>query len=170
LSTTVHPQPQFAPAPAPKKRSGFKTFLIICAAIFTAGAIGIIALVALLGAAANEASKAIDKELANDKPKVVAEGAAFEHDGYQVAKGWSIGTDELGSPTIKDLRVTNVDHEVVSDDAPMFTFSLWQGKSNLVEIEASGRSIQQGESTTMDAYSTDNRLPKYTTVKVKDMW
>lgn len=147
-----------------------KKFLIIVAAICTAGVLGVVALVAMLGAAANSVDKSIKAEQANDRPHVVAEGAAFNHDGYAVAKGWKVTTDQFGYPAIKGLRVTNVGHATSTGDSPMFTFSLWRGKANVAEINATGRSIAKGQSTTLDASSLDKAKVAGTTIKVADLW
>lgn len=146
-----------------------KKFLIITGSILTAGVIGVIALVAMLGAAASSVSTSLDKEAKADRPSVVAEGAAFTHDGYKVAKGWTLGTDEFGYPQIKGLRVTNVGHSA-EKDTPMFTFSLWKGHNNVAEVDALGRQIAKGQSTTMDASSLDKAKVTGVTIKVADVW
>ena len=153
--------------PPKKKRTFLKVFLALCAF----GAVCVIGLIALLSAAFSGADDAIKKEEANNKPLTVAEGAAFQHDGYKVAKGWKVSGDGIGGVTIKGLKVTNVSHSA-TDDIPMFTFTLWQGKQNMAEIEADGRSLAKGQSSTMDGVSMDdtNGVPQYKTIKVADMW
>ena len=153
--------------PPKKKRTFLKVFLALCAF----GVVCIIGLIALLSAAFNGASDAIDKAEANNKPHVVAEGAAFTHDGYSVAQGWKVTGDGFGGVTIKGLKVTNVSHSA-TEDTPMFTFTLWQGKQNMAEIQADGKTLAKGQSSTMDAVSLDDThgVPHYQTVKVADMW
>jgi hypothetical protein len=156
-------------APPPKqKRTGLRLFLGVIAFGFTA----LVGMIALLGTAANEVSRSIEAEQATDMPFVVAEGKAFEHDGYRVAAGWTITSEKYAGLTITGLKVTNVDHETATDDIPMLTFSLWKGNQNLAEIGASGNALAKGQSTMMDSYSLSEtqKVPAYDAIKVKDMW
>jgi hypothetical protein len=156
-------------APPPKKtRTGLKIFL----GVIAFGFIALVGMIVLVGTAANEVSKSIEAEQANDKPFVVTEGKAFEHDGYRVAAGWKITSEKYTGLTITGLKVTNVDHSTATDDSPMLTFSLWKGNQNLVEIEASGNALAKGQSTMMDSYSLSEtqKVPAYDAIKVKDMW
>ena len=166
--TTTTTTTDYAARPPKKKRTGLKIFL----GLMAFGVIAIIAMMALLSTAANEVSKSIQAEQANDKPFVVTEGKAFEHDGYRVAAGWKITSEKYAGLTITGLKVTNVDHDTATDDSPMLTFSLWKGNQNLAEIEASGNALAQGQSTMMDSFSLSEtaKVPAYDAIKVKDMW
>ncbi len=146
-----------------------KKFLIVLGVLGTLSLVGIGGCAVLVGSAVDSVDKALDEEVANDKPVTVKEGEAFTHDGYKVDKGWTVG-QKYGSPVIKDLTVTNVDHEVVSDDYPLFTVTLWKGKQAAAEVEASGNAIQPGQSTPMDSYSMASKVPAFDTITVKDMW
>lgn len=136
------------------------------------GVVGMVILFNAVDDAVNEFDSSLAQEAVNDKPVVVTEGAAFEHDGYKVAAGWDVAPEQFGGMTITGLKVTNVDHATNAGDTPMFTFSLWKGHQNLAEIEASGNTLNKGESTKMDAFSTSNlnKVPAFDTIKVKDMW
>jgi hypothetical protein len=161
-----------------KKKGGFLKKLLVFGAVITALLIaGVAGCTALVGGAANEIDKEIKNEQSLDKPFDVAEGEAFSHDGYEVAAGWKVVPEKYGmGATITGLKVTNVDHEQSidgEDDTPMFTFTLWSGKENVTEIDASGRAIAQGQTTTMDAFSLDTDVkgvPAHDRVTVKDAW
>jgi hypothetical protein len=135
----------------------------------TAFSLGIWGATIVFGAV-NDAVNSLDSEVNNNAQVVVTEGAAFTHDGYAVAKGWKVATDEFGSTTIKGLTVTNVSHD--GDDTPMFTFALYKGDTVLGEIEANGNSLEHGKSSKMDAGTLDDMhgVPAFTKITVKDMW
>ena len=168
-NTTQQPQPQVVYV---QKKGGFlKKFLIFCAVMGALMIAGIAGCTALVGSAANEIDKEIQKEEALDHPVDVKDGAAFEHDGYAFAKGWTIAPDQFGDLTIKGLTVANESHEG-AEDTPMLTFTLWDGKQNVGTIEASGNAIAQGQTSKMEAYSLDSipRNADYTKVTVEDAW
>ena len=130
---------------------------------------------ALLGVAGNEVSKSIDKsisdEAANDKPVAVAEGAAFDHDGFATAKGWKVAPQEFGGVTIKGLSVTLEDDQDVSGGGrtALFTFRLYDGKTVVSEITCSSNEMQEGETTRMDCFSGETeKVGKWDTIKVAD--
>lgn len=123
---------------------------------------------AVLGAGINAADEAVSAEAENDKPRPVAVGKAFEHDDYQVASGWKVTKDALGSADIAGLKVTNT-HEVA--EVIQFTFTFVKGDQKLGEVECSAGELEAGQSAAMDCFSTDEGFPKgYTEVRVADMW
>jgi hypothetical protein len=135
---------------------------------FVLGVASIVIFYAVTAATVAAVDSAVKDEAANDKPVAVAEGAAFEHDGFAVAKGWDVTTDELGSPTITGLQVTNNDD---TSRSAQLTFTLVKGTENLAEIEASSNELEPGQSSKMDAFSTDNQMPKkWDEIRVADMW
>lgn len=125
---------------------------------------------AIFGAAVNEADKAINNETKNDTPTVVEEGAAFDHDGFAVAKGWNVKADQFGGATISGMKVTLKDDQgQTSGRTALLTFRLYQGKTVVSEIMCSGNSVQEGETTKMDCSSMDSgKLGKWDTIKVAD--
>ena len=128
---------------------------------------------AILGLAADSVDKAVNDESKNDKPSTVAEGAAFDHDGYAVAKGWKVAPEQFGGATIKNMNVTLEDDQGVSGGgrAAQFTFRLYNGAAVVTEIECSSNEMQEGESSKMDCFSLDSKkVGKYDTIKVADMW
>jgi len=134
------------------------------------GVIGMITLFTAVDDAVNGIDTSVSQETKNDTPAPVKEGAAFTHDGYKVAAGWKVASEQYGGLTIKHLKVTNVSHATDTGDTPMFTFSLWKGSENLAQIDASGNQLAKGETTKMDAYSDSSRtkVPAFDTIKVKD--
>jgi hypothetical protein len=125
---------------------------------------------ALLGAAVNEADKAVKKEQANDRPTTVTEGASFDHDGYTVAKGWSVAPEKFGGgATIKRLRVTLNDDQGTSGRSALFTFRLYRGNDVLSEIGCSSNEMQEGETSLMDCISMNSKkVIGWDTIKVAD--
>ena len=169
-STTQQPEPQVVYVE--KKKGGFlKKFLIFVAVMGGLMIAGIGGCAALVGGAANEIDKEMKAEAALDRPVDVTEGAAFEHDGYAFAKGWTIAPDQFGDLTLKGLTVANESHEG-AEDTPMLTFTLWDGKQNVGTIEATGNAIAQGQTSKMDALALDSipREADYNKVTVEDAW
>lgn len=97
---------------------------------------------AVLGAGLNAADEAIKKEEANDKPRAVAVGKAFEHDGYDVDGGWEVEKDALGSADITGLKVTNT-HD--SREVIQFTFTFVKGKEKLGEVQCNAGELEAGQ-------------------------
>jgi hypothetical protein len=145
-----------------------KTVLKIVVGILIATVIVIVGVVVLIGMAANEVSKEIEVEEANDKPTPVTVGKAFTHDGYKIEKGWKVATDELGSGTIQNLRVTNTKAESAT---PMLTFTFVNGSEKVAEIECNAGELEPKQSTKADCFSLSDSFPNnYTEVRVADMW
>lgn len=152
--------------PPPKKKHTVRNVLLIVVLLFVLFVAGCIALV---GKAANDVSKSIDKSLANDKPTTVAMGKAFTHDGYQVKAGWTLARDFAGDATIKGLTVTNTQSDG-SGRTALLTFRFYKGKQNLAEVQCTGKELQKGESGSMDCSSTDKFPTNFDAVKVADMF
>ncbi len=160
---------------APQKKSHTLRNVLLILALLTVLFVG--GCVVLIGTAANEVGKEIDKSLeeeaANDKPKTVTEGKAFEHDGYKVDAGWKVGADEFGYAEITGVRVTNTqapDDFEGSGRSALLTFTFYKGTENLLEVNCTGNELQKGESTTLDCGALD-KLPKdYDTIKVADLF
>lgn len=165
-------QPVYYQQPPQKKSHVLRWVLLTIVLLFVLLVGGCFA---LLGVAGNEVSKSIDKsiasEAANDKPAVVAEGAAFEHDGYSISKGWSVGAAQYGGVTIKDITVTLADDQGVTGGgrSALLTFRLYDGTAVASEITCSSNEMQEGETSKMDCYSSDSgKVPTYDTIKVAD--
>jgi hypothetical protein len=170
-----YPQQGYYQGPPPKKSHTVRNVLLGIVLLFVLLIGGCFALV---GTAANEVGKSIDKSIAeeeaNDKPTDVTLGTAFTHDGYEVADGWTLEKDEFGdSATIKNINVTNTKEDEYSSSGgrtALLTFRLYQGKNNLAEITCNGKELQVGESGSMDCYSTDDLPAKYNAIRVADLF
>ena len=152
-----------------KKKHTVRNVLLVLVLLFVLFAGGC---AALFGVVLNEADKALDEEAKNDIPTAIEEGAAFEHDGFSVAKGWSVKPDQFGGATIERATVTLKDDQGMSDgrDA-MLTFRLYDGKTVVSEILCSANTMQEGESSRLDCSSLDTeKLGKWDTIKVADTW
>lgn len=161
-------QGYYQPGPPPKKKHTVRNVLLVLVLLFILFVAGCIALV---GKAANDVSKSIDKSLANDKPTTVSMGKAFTHDGYQIKAGWSLGKEKYtGDAIIRGLTVTNTQKSDSSGRTALLTFRFYKGKQNLAEVQCTGKELQKGESGTMDCSSTDKYPTGYDTVKVADMF
>lgn len=163
------PPPGYAYPPPQKKSHTLRNVLLgmVLALILIIGGC-----VALIGGAANEIDKAIDEEAANDRPTTVEVGKKFSHDGYEVAAGWKVGR-EFGTVTINNINVTNVQNDSLTGDGgrtALLTFRFYKGKQNLAEVECTGKELQEGESSSMDCFSTDEFPTGYKQVKVADFW
>lgn len=93
------------PAKPPKKKRTFlKVFLALCAF----GTVSVIAIIAMLGMAANEVSNSIEADAnkpgGTDIPMTITKGTPFEVDGFNYAAGWQITRDGLGESAIPPPR------------------------------------------------------------------
>lgn len=148
-----------------------KKFLIIAGSIVAAFILLAGGCAVLLGGVASEVNESIELEESLDKPKPVKEGAAFTHDGYQIAKGWKVVNEEFGGVTINGLKVTNTKAPGGAGDNPMLTFRFYKGSEVLAEVECTSNAVQQGESSAMDCFSLNEEFPKgYQEIRVADMW
>lgn len=157
-----------APQPPAKKKHTVRNVIL---ALLLVGLLVIGGCLAMLGGAANEIDKALDEEAQNDVPTEVVEGAAFEHDGYAVAKGWKVAPEEFGGATIQGLEITLTDDQDLGGRSAMLTFRLYDGSTVVSEIECSSNEMQEGETSRVDCFSLDSeKLGAWDTIKVSDMW
>lgn len=162
------PPPGYQQQPPPKKSHTLRNVLLV---VLLLGVLFVGGCLALIGGAANEVSKSIDKsiaeEAANDKPKDVTEGKAFTHDDYAVDAGWKVEKAEFGGGvTITNARVTNNAEEGRS---AWLTFTFYNGKENLAEVSCTSNELQKGESSKLDCSSlSDEPATGYKTIKVAD--
>jgi Protein of unknown function (DUF2510) len=155
--------------PAPKKKHTMRNVLLLVVGLMVLLVGGCFA---LLGAALNEADKAIDEEVKNDTPTVVTEGRAFHHDGFAVADGWKVKPEQFGGATIAGMKVTLEDDQgITSGRDALLTFRLYNGKTVVTEIECNGNRMQEGETSPMDCFSLDTKkVGNWGTIKVSDFW
>ncbi|MEN8705253.1 MAG: hypothetical protein ABF306_03860 [Nocardioides marinisabuli] len=156
----------YQPGPPAKKKHTVRNVLLILALLFVLVVGGCVALV---GGAINEADKALNEEAENDKPTAVAEGEAFEHDGYVADKGWNVAEEQFGGATVEGLRLTLEDDQEVNGRTALLTFRLYNGNEVVSEIQCSTNEMQEGESSRADCTSLDTKdLGKWDTIKVSD--
>lgn len=121
---------------------------------------------ALIGGVANEVDKAVKEEEANDTPSAIEEGAAFTHDDFAGAAGWTVEQDTLGGATIEGLTVTN---EADEARTALLTFAFYNGNTVLAEVECSSNDLQPGDASALDCVSFDSEFPEgYTEIRVSD--
>jgi hypothetical protein len=165
-----YPPQGYLQGPPPKKKHTVRNIFLILIGLFILFVGGCMA---LIGGAATQVDKAIKDEQANDKPTDVAVGKAFEHDGYSVAGGWSLGKEKfINTATIKGLKVSNVknDASTTGGRTALLTFRLYSGTENLAEIICTGKELQEGESSAMDCTSTDKLPKKFEKIRVADVF
>lgn len=105
-----------------------------------------------------------------DKPQDVAEGTSFVREGYRIEDGWRVDVRD-GYPTITDLEITNVSHhDDWADEYPMLIFTLWNDRTAVAQVEASGEAIRPGESTSMETFSGATEVPAFDRITVTGIW
>lgn len=166
MSQPSNPTPYpyaYGPPQPPKKKHTLRNVLLIllgCFVLFVGGC------VALIGSAADEASKALDEEAKNDKPTVIEEGAAFTHDIWKAQDGWTINAGgAVGMVEIKGLRVKNIGDNA---DTALLTFTLDRGNNVLAAIECSSPEAQPGQVVRMSCVGDEAPAGEWDTVTVKD--
>lgn len=163
-----YPPQGYQQQPPPKKSHTLRNVLLV---MLLLGVLFIGGCLALLGGAANEVSKSIDKsiaeEAANDKPKEVTAGKAFTHDDYAIDAGWKVEKAEFGGGvTITNARVTN---NATEGRSAFLTFTFYNGKENLAEVNCTSNELQEGEASKLDCSSlSDEPATGYKTIKVAD--
>ncbi len=147
----------------PKKKHPLRNVLLVL------GVLGVLfcgGCLAVTGVFVNEVDKAIEEEEANDKPKTVEPGKAFQHDGYAVDAGWSVGTDTFGT-TIKGPRVTN---DGDSARSALLTFSFYDGTEVVGEVSCNSNELQPGDSSKLDCLGDDAIKTNYDEIRVVDLF
>lgn len=155
------------PAPPQKKKHTVRNVLLILVLLFV---LFIAGCMALIGKAADEASKSIDEETKNDTPTAIEEGKPFEHDGFAAAGGWKVAPEQFGGATIKGLKLTLKDDQGTSTGrSALLDFKLYNGKTVVATITCSSDDLQQGETATLECFSGNTKkLGKFDTIKVSD--
>ena len=151
--------------PPKKNRTFLKVFLALCAF----GLISVIGLLALVGAGANGVAKSIDQNAnkagGDSNPMVITEGKAFEVDGFNYSKGWSLGEDVLGDLTIKGLKVTNNRDNI---DSALVEVKVWKGTEVLALADCTTEPIGVGTTVTPSCVSTDALPRNFTKITIND--
>ena len=151
--------------PPKKNRTFLKVFLALCAF----GVISVIGLLAVCGAGANEVAKSIDQNAnkagGDSNPMVITEGKAFEVDGFNYSKGWSLGKDVLGDLNIKGLKVTNNRDNI---DSALVEVKVWKGTEVLALADCTTEPIGVGTTVTPTCTSTDALPKNFTKITIND--
>lgn len=168
-----HPSQPYAPPPIPQyygpppRETHLLRYVLLALAVVAVLFIGGCA--AFFGVVFNEVDNAIEEEKENDKPVAVAEGKAFERDGFEVAAGWKV-VSRIGGMSIDGMRVTLQDDQDAGRMA-QFTFSLYDADTVAVQIDCSSNEMQAGESSAMRCTSMGSEIDvAYDAIKVADMW
>lgn len=167
---TEHTQ-QSAPvqmAPAKKKH----TLRNVLLGVIAVGVLFIGGCLALVGGAANEVGKSIEKEQAKDSepggpdnPLTIVEGKAFSVSGFDYAAGWKIGDDGLGSVDVSKLKVTNNRDE---KDSALVEIKLMKGTEVLALTDCTTEPVAVGQTTTLSCISADDMPSSYDRITIND--
>ena len=151
--------------PPKKNRTFLKVFLALCAF----GLISVIGLLALVDAGANGVAQSIDQNAnkagGDSNPMMITEGKAFEVDGFNYSKGWSLGKDVLGDLTIKGLKVTN---NRDNNDSALVEVKVWKGTEVLALADCTTEPIGVGTTVTPSCVSTDALPKNFTEITIND--
>lgn len=165
MTQTQQPYPQ-PPYPQPKKSHAVRNVLLVVVLLFVLFVGGCLA---LIGTAANEASKSLDhnsnKPGGDKNPLTIAAGKAFEVDGFNYAAGWKIGTDVVGDLDVKGLKVTN---NRADSDSAIVEIKLWRGSEVLALADCTTEPIQPKTTVSLTCVSTDKLPKKYDKVTIND--
>jgi hypothetical protein len=166
---TEHTQ-QAAPVQVVPKKS--HTFRNIMLALIAVSVLFIGGCLALVGGAANEVGKSIEKEEAKDQepggpdnPLTIVEGKAFSVSGFDYAKGWKVGDDGLGSVDIKGLKVTNNRDD---KDSALVEIKFMKGKEVLALTDCTTEPVAVGQTTSLSCVSADDLPAAYDRITIND--
>lgn len=142
-------------AKPPKQGHALRNVLLIVIAL---GVLFIGGCMAVVGLAANEVDKEIDKATEADKdpggpdnPLEIAEGKAFAVRGFDYSDGWSVGK-EFGLVTIDGLKVTNNRDD---KDSALVEVKFWTGTEVLAVVDCTTEPIAPDTTTRLTCGSDD---------------
>jgi len=163
MTTAV--QPQYAPAPPPKKSHTLRNILIGVLVLFFLLVGGCMAIV---GMAANEVDKSIKKGESEaggtENPIAITVGKPFEVRGLNYQDGWGL-KNAFGSMEVTKLRVENNRKD---SDAALVEIKVWKGKEVVAMADCSTNMLQPGTVAKLDCISTDKLPRKYSKVTIND--
>lgn len=165
--------PQQPPAgyypPPVKKSHTLRNVLLVITGLFVLTIGGCLAVV---GVAANEVSKSVDKSIAKDNepggpnsPMPIQEGKAFEVSGFEYQAGWTVRKDVLGMVDIKGLKVAN---NRDSKDSALIEIKFMSGTEVLALSDCTTEPITVGTTVTLSCFSADKLPAKYDTITIND--
>lgn len=154
--------------PPPKKER--HTLRNVLLAIIAFGVLFIGGCFAIVGLAANEVGKEIDKAVeadsepgGPDNPLKIVEGESFEVLGFEYAAGWRI-SDEFGFD-VKGLKVTNNRDD---KDSALVELKLWRGSEVLAVADCTTEPIAVGTTTSLSCISADDVPKTYDKITIND--
>lgn len=165
------PPPQYpAQYQQPKKSHTLRNVLLVFLGIFI---LGFGACAVVVGTAANEVGKSIDKAVAKDSkpggpdnPMEIKEGKAFEVQGFKYDAGWKLKKkDMLDSFAVKGLKVTNLRGE---KDSALVEIKLMKGNEVVALADCTTDPIQPDNKVKVQCISTDPLPKKYDTITIND--
>lgn len=165
MTTQTQPYGQPQP-PAPKKSHTVRNVLLALVLLFVLFVGGCLALV---GTAANQVSKSIEKSdnaLGGPKnPMTITVGKAFEVQGFKYAAGWTVSKDFAGDVNVKGLKVTNGrDHQ----DSALVEIKFWKGSEVLALADCTTEPVAPKTTTSLSCISGDRLPKKYDKVTIND--
>ena len=156
----AQPQP-----PAPKKKHTLRNVLLILVLVFVLFVGGCFALVGAGLSAADKAIKENDNRPGGaDNPLTIAEGKAFEVDGFAYAAGWKI----VGSPIGFDVKKLKVTNNRDDKDSAIVEIKFMRGTEVLALADCSTEPIAVGQTTSLTCISTDKLPKKYDEITIND--
>lgn len=170
-SWTEHTQ-QAAPVQVAERAKKGHTVRNVLLGIIAVGVLFIGGCLALVGGAANEVGKSLDKEVAKDKepggpdnPLTIVEGQKFSVSGFDYSGGWKLGDDGLGSVEITNLKVTNNRDD---KDSALVEIKFMKGSEVLAVTDCTTEPVAVGETTTLSCISADDLPKAYDRITIND--
>jgi len=161
------PQQPYGAQPVKKSHTA-RNILIVFGVLFMVMVGGCIAVVAVVGDRVNDAVN--DDTLGGpNNPLTITEGQAFEVNGFEYDAGWTITADPLDATlVINDLKVTNNRGKA---DRLFTEIKLLSGNEVVATINCDGGGIDkiaEGNTITVNCYSTDSLPAAYDKVTIQD--
>lgn len=163
------PAPQAPGGPPPKRKSSPWKWIIIIGVIVLMVCFGGFAActAGVLGTAneVNESMESAESESGGpNNPVEITEGEAFEVRGFAYSDGWKV-TEELGSVSIEDLKVTN---NRESRDSALVTIKFMKGSEVMASVDCTSDPIQPGQTVTLNCLSADEMPTDYDKITIND--
>lgn len=154
----------------PKKKHTFRNVVLILIAVF---ALFVVGCTVLVGTAANEVGKSIEKSEKADKapggpdnPLKVKEGEKFSVAGFDYDAGWKVVKDtDLGMLNVEGLKVTNNRDK---KDSALVEVKFWKGNEVLALTDCTTEPVAVGTKTKVSCIGTDDIPKGYNKITIND--
>lgn len=167
--TQGQPYPGGMQMQQPKQNHTLRNVLLALTVVFVLFVGGCMAIV---GLAANEVSKEIDKSAAADKepggpdnPLTIVEGEAFEVSGFEYQAGWSLGNDALGDLDIQGLKFKNQRDDA---DTAIVEIRIVKGAELVASADCISDEAEVGQIVTLTCLSADKLPTDYDKITIND--